>query len=159
MDSPLAAEKAALTRAAKVLGGQAALAAAIGFSDRRHVWPWFNTDRRIPAEHCPAIERATRAAGEPVTCEELRPDVAWGVLREQVAAAEPTATTGKPKGEHAIAAEPGPHPVQAQYDRIISGIESGIARIGSLDKPDNKREGQKYDWDRAAANHRESRGG
>lgn len=79
-------QKDALRRAAKVLGGQAALAVAIGYSDRRHVWPWFNTDRQIPAEHCPAIERATRELGQVVTCEELRPDVPWGVLREPVAA-------------------------------------------------------------------------
>lgn len=72
-------EKAALHRAAELLGGQAAVAAACGFSDRRHVWPWFNTARRVPAEHCPAIERATGGA---VRCEELRPDVAWSVLRE-----------------------------------------------------------------------------
>lgn len=78
-------EKAALMRAAEVVGGQAALASAIGFSDRRHVWPWFNTDRRVPAEHCPAIERATRERGAPVLCEELRPDIPWSVLREQVA--------------------------------------------------------------------------
>ncbi len=81
-------EKAALRRAADVLGGQAGLASAIGFNDRRHVWPWFNTDRRIPAEHCPAIERATRERGQVVTCEELRPDVQWAVLREQVAPQE-----------------------------------------------------------------------
>jgi len=39
-------------------------------------------DRGVPAEQCPAIERAT---GGVVRCEELRPDVAWGVLREQSA--------------------------------------------------------------------------
>ncbi len=83
MPEEITPEKAALKRAADLLGGQAALAAACGFSDRRHVWPWFNTDRRVPAEHCPAIELATRAAGAPVLCEELRPDVQWGVLREQ----------------------------------------------------------------------------
>jgi DNA-binding transcriptional regulator YdaS (Cro superfamily) len=33
---------------------------------------------KVPAEHCPAIERATG-----VRCEELRPDVPWEVLREQ----------------------------------------------------------------------------
>lgn len=82
IDSP---EKVALRRAAELLGGQAAIAAACGFNDRRHVWPWFNTDRRVPAEHCPAIERATREKGEAVLCEQLRPDVQWGVLREQVA--------------------------------------------------------------------------
>lgn len=33
---------------------------------------------RVPAEHCPAIERETG-----VVCERLRPDVAWDVLRMQ----------------------------------------------------------------------------
>lgn len=84
MTSDLTLEKAALSRAAKVLGGQAALASALGFSDRRNVSPYFTTARRLPAEHCPTIERATRAAGEVVSCEELRPDVAWDVLRMQV---------------------------------------------------------------------------
>lgn len=44
---------------------------------------WTTGERRVPADHCPAIERET---GRLVTCEELRPDVAWAVLREQVAA-------------------------------------------------------------------------
>lgn len=90
MDEPIPPEKAALRRAAEVLGGQAALAAACGYADRRHVWPWFNTERRVLPEKCPLIERATKAkAAEAndqtlvVTCEELRPDVAWDVLREQ----------------------------------------------------------------------------
>lgn len=82
MNKPLPPEKQALRRAAEILGGQAALATALGYDDRRHVWPWFNTDRKIPAEHCPKVERATRAKGDPVTCEELRPDVAWEVLRK-----------------------------------------------------------------------------
>jgi DNA-binding transcriptional regulator YdaS (Cro superfamily) len=34
---------------------------------------------RVPAEHCPAIERETG-----VRCEVLRPDVPWGVLRTSV---------------------------------------------------------------------------
>ncbi len=37
---------------------------------------WVN--ERVPAERCPAIERAT--AGQ-VKCEDLRPDVDWAVLR------------------------------------------------------------------------------
>lgn len=77
-------EKAALQRAARVLGGQAAMAALLGYADRRGIWPYFNTNRQFPAEHCPAVERATREKGEVVRCEELRPDVAWGVLRNQV---------------------------------------------------------------------------
>lgn len=34
--------------------------------------------KQIPAERCPTIERLTERA---VTCEELRPDVEWHVLR------------------------------------------------------------------------------
>lgn len=36
---------------------------------------------RVPAEHCPAIERETG-----VRCEVIRPDIPWGVLRAQPAA-------------------------------------------------------------------------
>lgn len=78
IDTP---EKAALRKAAAVVGGQAALAQLLGFPDRRNVWPWFNTPRQVPAEHCPSIERATREHGDPVLCEQLRPDVDWKVLR------------------------------------------------------------------------------
>lgn len=39
---------------------------------------WRRKVRPVPAERCPAIERATNGA---VTCEELRPDVDWAVLR------------------------------------------------------------------------------
>lgn len=83
-------EKEALRRAAAIVGGQAALAAELGFKDRRHVWPWFNTSRSVPAEHCPAIERLTREMGAPVLCEELRPDIPWGVLRESASPEPPT---------------------------------------------------------------------
>lgn len=37
---------------------------------------WRDGERRIPAEYCPRIEALTG-----VRCEELRPDVNWGVLR------------------------------------------------------------------------------
>lgn len=85
MSTTLSPEKAALYRAASLLGGQSSLADLLGYQDRRNVWPWFKTDRKLPAEHCPVIERAT---GGKVRCEELRPDVAWDVLRLQ---AEPKA--------------------------------------------------------------------
>lgn len=39
---------------------------------------WKRGSRPVPAEHCPAIERATGGA---VRCEDLRPDIDWGVLR------------------------------------------------------------------------------
>lgn len=39
---------------------------------------WVHNQSQVPAERCPEIERITKGA---VTCEELRPDVNWGVLR------------------------------------------------------------------------------
>lgn len=69
----------ALVNAVQAMGGQSELARAIG-AKQQHVWNWLNRGR-VPAEHCPAIERETRARGSPVTCEELRPDVDWSVLR------------------------------------------------------------------------------
>jgi len=39
---------------------------------------WKTGARQVPAERCPDIEAATSGA---VTCEELRPDINWAVLR------------------------------------------------------------------------------
>ncbi|WP_081266649.1 transcriptional regulator [Variovorax paradoxus] len=64
-------------------GRQSALAAALGCQSQL-IWQWSRGIRRVPAEKCPAIERAT---GRAVTCEELRPDVPWDVLRMQAGAA------------------------------------------------------------------------
>lgn len=79
MKTDLPPEKRALQRAADLLGGQAGLAAKLKFKSRKNVWPWFRTPRPVPAEHCPLIEMLTDGA---VRCEELRPDVPWGVLRK-----------------------------------------------------------------------------
>lgn len=62
-------------------GRSVALAAEIGVAPEL-ISQWRSGVRRVPAERCPAIERATGGA---VRCEELRPDVAWSVLREQAA--------------------------------------------------------------------------
>lgn len=77
--------RTAAQRAVDILGGPAAAARLLNVKDHRYqtVQSWLRN--RVPAEYCPAIERATRAKGAAVTCEELRPDVAWGVLREQAA--------------------------------------------------------------------------
>lgn len=77
MDIPLTP----IQRACKVCGSASALANAVKKS------PQFISQlvaglRPVPAELCPLIERATRDKGDAVTCEELRSDVAWGVLRE-----------------------------------------------------------------------------
>lgn len=71
-----------LHRAVEIAGGQAALADGIKVS-RQVLNNWVRGRVRVPAEHCPAIERAT---GGQVRCEELRPDVAWDVVRRGVAA-------------------------------------------------------------------------
>lgn len=88
-------DKHPIERAADVIGSQVALATLLGVT-KAAVHQWKDEGRRVPAEHCPPIERETRRiAAEKadtsliVTCEELRPDVAWAVLREQ-AAPEPT---------------------------------------------------------------------
>lgn len=71
------------------------MASALGVKQPT-VSEWLRGDRRVPAERCPEIERATRERGQPVMCEELRPDVAWGVLREQVGDA-PQETSAEPE--------------------------------------------------------------
>jgi DNA-binding transcriptional regulator YdaS (Cro superfamily) len=43
---------------------------------------WTKGARRVPAEYCPSIERETAGA---VRCEDLRPDVDWGVVRHSAA--------------------------------------------------------------------------
>lgn len=75
-----------IQRACKTLGSASALAGVIGKS------PQFVSQlsaglRQVPADLCPLIEGATREkGGDVVTCEELRPDVAWGVVRGQAIA-------------------------------------------------------------------------
>lgn len=64
-----------IDQAISVCGGLANLSAAIGVPSQ-NVWNW--RKRRVPAEHCPAIEKAT---GGEVRCEDLRPDIDWAVLR------------------------------------------------------------------------------
>lgn len=80
------ASQLATERAIRILGGTVNAARLLQVKDERHqtVQSWLR--HRVPAEHCPAIERETRAKDEVVTCEELRPDIPWAVLREQVAA-------------------------------------------------------------------------
>jgi DNA-binding transcriptional regulator YdaS (Cro superfamily) len=66
----------ALREACRRVGSQTALAAKLG-RQKAAVSRWLA--ERVPAEVCPEIERLTG-----VRCEDLRPDVPWGVLREQV---------------------------------------------------------------------------
>lgn len=61
-----------LRTAIEILGGQSALARAIG-ARQQEVWNWAN-GRQIPAARCSSIEAAT---GGQVTVQQLRPDVRW----------------------------------------------------------------------------------
>lgn len=77
-----------LQKAVQILGGQSATARALSTATRKivqaHIYKWLNSpnpDQTPPAEYCPSLERATDDAGERVSCEELRPDVDWSVLR------------------------------------------------------------------------------
>lgn len=69
--------KEQLSVACEKIGGQAALARVLGVKPPT-VNQWVNGDRPVPAERCPAIEKAT---GGVVRCEDLRPDVDWAYLR------------------------------------------------------------------------------
>lgn len=69
---------------------QAVLGDALGVSQGA-VGQWTLPGRRIPAKHCPAIEKFT---GRQVTCEELRPDIDWAYLRS--ASPEQTLIPGRP---------------------------------------------------------------
>jgi DNA-binding transcriptional regulator YdaS (Cro superfamily) len=70
-------EIAALQQAINLAGGPAELARAIDVTRQRlHAW------RRAPAEYAPTIERVTLRQ---VTCEQLREDVEWSVVRARPA--------------------------------------------------------------------------
>lgn len=70
----------ALDKAIEVVGGTTALAKRIGVHPNV-VTNW--KTRGVPAEQCPAIEKAT---DRQVRCEELNDKVDWGYLRSATAA-------------------------------------------------------------------------
>lgn len=71
----------ALEQAVDRLGGQAALAAAVGVK-QQHVWNWLKRGTgTVPTDHCAAIERATDRA---VMRWDLRPDDWWRIWPELI---------------------------------------------------------------------------
>ena len=66
-----------LNKAIAIVGSMQLLADLLGIT-KGAVSQWKQDERKIPAEHCPQIERATDRA---VMCEQLRPDVDWAYLR------------------------------------------------------------------------------
>lgn len=67
-----------INKAIELLGGLNSLAAALGRTPQQ-VSNW-RMRNQVPADYCPDIERVTKGA---ITCEELRPDINWAVLRCQ----------------------------------------------------------------------------
>ena len=95
MEIKTCSECEAAARAIAILGGPVAAARLLNVKGHRHqtVQSWLKN--RVPAAHCPALERETRRIaterGDPsltVLCEELRRDVAWSVLRNRDARRE-----------------------------------------------------------------------
>jgi DNA-binding transcriptional regulator YdaS (Cro superfamily) len=71
------AQTDALRRAIEAAGGLTKLGGLIGCSNQR-VWNW-TAAGRAPVKMCPRIEMATG-----VPCEELRPDINWGYMRQKL---------------------------------------------------------------------------
>ncbi|MGY6771971.1 transcriptional regulator [Gallibacterium anatis] len=66
-----------LQKVFSIVGGKSALARHFG------ILPWAVSKwekTKVPAERCPDIEALTNYK---VTCEELRPDINWSVLRKK----------------------------------------------------------------------------
>jgi len=63
----------AITSAVQLCNGPAALASILSLTSPA-VYQWMAGTRQVPADRCPAIERATDGR---VTVEQLRPDVVW----------------------------------------------------------------------------------
>lgn len=81
MDKTIASTELPIQRATRLFGSVEKLARMMTVYDpdgvsRMTVYLWARPGKRVPAEYCPDIERLTG-----VTCEELRPDVNWAVLR------------------------------------------------------------------------------
>lgn len=74
-------EETPAAKAIRLLGGPVKAAARLGVERYQTVQSWLRN--RVPAEYCPLIERETRVEGDVVACEQLRPDIAWEVLRLQ----------------------------------------------------------------------------
>lgn len=68
-------EQKPILKACVAVGGVSRLAGLLSVTPPT-VSQWVSGRRQVPAERCPAIEKATG-----VTCEELRPDVQWSLLR------------------------------------------------------------------------------
>lgn len=78
---------AAVWKAIKAFRTQELMADALGV-EQSTISAWGSGDRPVPTQHCPAIEKKTKAIAKAkqdpsliVMCEELRPDIDWAALR------------------------------------------------------------------------------
>jgi DNA-binding transcriptional regulator YdaS (Cro superfamily) len=71
-------------KAIELCGSQTELARRCGVK-QQHVWKWLHELRAVPAERAIAIEIATGGA---VTCEQLRPDIRWDLIRKNCPCAD-----------------------------------------------------------------------
>lgn len=90
-------EPTPLERAVAILGGQAATGRLLDVSQGL-VWQWLN-GRPLPARFCPALEKATAAKGERITCEELLPDFTWMRNADGVSGYVVSVDSGGARGE------------------------------------------------------------
>ena len=95
MTTPQTPHEAA-RHAIRLLGGPSKAARLLKVKNASHqtVQSWLKY--RVPAEYCPEIEAQTRALGEVVPCELLRPDVRWGALRVPAAEGKGAADESMP---------------------------------------------------------------
>ncbi|HXH02677.1 MAG TPA: YdaS family helix-turn-helix protein [Candidatus Competibacteraceae bacterium] len=71
----LTPSQAALQKVIDGVGGQTALAKAIG-KKQGHIWKWrYKTKKGVPAEYVLLIEQVAQRAGVNITRHELRPDL------------------------------------------------------------------------------------
>lgn len=75
----------AIHEAIQGAGGPAKVAAELGVTVQA-VCFWRDGSRKLPAEHCPVLERMN---GGRIRCEQLRPDVDWAYIRQTAASNEP----------------------------------------------------------------------
>ena len=98
----------ALDQAAEIVGSMQTLGEKLGVT-KGAVGQWKLPGRRVPAEHCPAIERLTSGA---VRCEFLRPDVDWEVIRSSSVSTKGQPYTGPERRQCGQGEAPAktPHP-------------------------------------------------
>jgi len=106
----------AFERAVEIVGGQSALARALGVK-QGHVWHWLNKSGRCPAEHVLTVETATSGA---VSRHQLRPDL-YPAPDSGAPSAPPPRATEKPAPMKKSAAGSGPARIAVYGAGAIGG--------------------------------------